>query len=608
LPSHAASSGKRTNLLTAGAIALVLLVSPVVLDNGPALGTSNVDAVVVDVDFTTATQSGSTIVNAASGRLADLTVSGSPTGLTTSNGLTFANAAGGPTNQNITGNIGPTTSMSKIVIEMVAKFPDEGCQVAQSGSMVFSLGVNGSNYVPYNIYRHSGRLGFNTFASELYGIVLPSTTGYHTYKFVLSPNPAAITTQEIWVDGVKQNLAYQSTPAGSGCGGLAGSGPEASSSRVFTGGTGSYSSGDFVLMSHALNVNNWGSTGSIKSFKVTTTAPPPPATTPGAPTISAITAGDTQLSVAFTAPNSNGGASITNYDYSTDNGSNWTTPSPTSTTSPLVITGLTNSTTYTVKIRARNSVGAGTASNGVSGTPAAAPPSPPPSSGSGSSAPPAPPSAEVAGVSVRGGSGNSSVVRITLSKPPAVGEQMFVTVRLLDLNGKVIQELRVPVTSSTSSLEVPVSKGIGQFNAVVATGNASTSSSEVSLTPEIVKAETLGALGNTPSKRLLGKTVPGVLTFLPNSAALSPEVRQALREAALVAKKRDTRIAVTGFAAVSGLGSSFERRIAEQRALAVAKFLRKQGVESWMLYKGLSGAEGQAFPGQPRRVEIRTLK
>jgi outer membrane protein OmpA-like peptidoglycan-associated protein len=563
--------------------------------------------VVVDVDFTTATQSGSTIVNAASGSLADLTVSGSPTGLTTANGLTFANAAGGPTNQNITGNIGPTTSMSKIVIEMVAKFPDEGCQVSSSGSMVFSLGVSGSNYVPYNIYRHSGRLGFNTFAAELYGIVLPSTTGYHTYKFVLSPNPAAITTQEIWVDGVKQNLAYQSTPAGSGCGGLAGSGPEASSSRVFTGGTGSYSSGDFVLMSHALNVNNWGSTGSIKSFKVTTTAPPPPATTPGAPTISAITAGDTQLSVAFTAPTSNGGAAITNYDYSIDNGSNWTTPSPASTTSPLVITGLTNTTAYPVKIRARNSVGAGTASNGVSGTPAAAPPSPPPSSGSSSSAPPAPPSAEVAGVSVRGGSGNSSVVRITLSKPPVAGEQIFVTVRLLDLNGKVIQELRVPVNSSTSSLEIPVSKAVGQFSAVVATSNASTSSTAMSLTPEIVKAETLGVSKETQAKRLLGSSVSGSFTFTPNSSVLSAEVKKALREAAESAKLRNSRIAVTGFAALSGLGSSFERRIAEQRALAVANFLRKQGVESWMLYRGLSGSEGQQFAGDPRRVEIRTL-
>jgi outer membrane protein OmpA-like peptidoglycan-associated protein len=189
-----------------------------------------------------------------------------------------------------------------------------------------------------------------------------------------------------------------------------------------------------------------------------------------------------------------------------------------------------------------------------------------------------------------------------------VGEQIFVTVRLLDLNGKVIQELRVPVNSSTSSLEIPVSKAVGQFNAVVATSNASTSSSAMSLTPEIVKAETLGVSKETQAKRLIGTSISGSFTFTPNSSVLSAEVKKALREAAAVAKMRNSRIAVTGFAALSGLGSAFERRIAEQRALAVANFLRKQGVESWMLYRGLSGSEGQQFAGDPRRVEIRTLK
>jgi hypothetical protein len=94
--------------------------------------------------------------------------------------------------------------------------------------------------------------------------------------------------------------------------------------------------------------------------------------TPGAPTITGITPGNGQLSVAFSAPSSNGGASITNYDYSTNGGSTWTTPSPAVTTSPLVITGLTNLTTYNVQIRARNSAGAGTATASTSATPRSA--------------------------------------------------------------------------------------------------------------------------------------------------------------------------------------------------------------------------------------------
>jgi YDG domain/Fibronectin type III domain len=91
----------------------------------------------------------------------------------------------------------------------------------------------------------------------------------------------------------------------------------------------------------------------------------------GAPTITGITAGDQQLSVAFTAPASSGGASITNYEYSLDGGSTWVTPSPAVTTSPLLITGLTNGTLYNVQIRAVNSAGGGTATATSQATPEA---------------------------------------------------------------------------------------------------------------------------------------------------------------------------------------------------------------------------------------------
>ncbi|MFA9219785.1 MAG: beta strand repeat-containing protein, partial [Sediminibacterium sp.] len=92
---------------------------------------------------------------------------------------------------------------------------------------------------------------------------------------------------------------------------------------------------------------------------------------PTAPTITGITAGSAQLSVVFTAPSSNGGASITNYEYSINNGSSFTAFSPAQTTTSLVISGLTNDITYNVQIRAVNSAGSGAASATVQGTPAA---------------------------------------------------------------------------------------------------------------------------------------------------------------------------------------------------------------------------------------------
>ena len=92
------------------------------------------------------------------------------------------------------------------------------------------------------------------------------------------------------------------------------------------------------------------------------------ATTPAAPTITSISAGETSLTVNFTAPTSNGGSSITNYEYSLDGGTTWVTLSPVTTTSPFTINGLTVGLTYDVKIRAVNSIGSGTASNLVSTT------------------------------------------------------------------------------------------------------------------------------------------------------------------------------------------------------------------------------------------------
>ena len=95
------------------------------------------------------------------------------------------------------------------------------------------------------------------------------------------------------------------------------------------------------------------------------------ATAPAAPSITSINPGDGSLSVAFTAPSSDGGATISNYQYSTDNGGTFTAFSPARTTSPLSITGLVNSTTYSVQIKAVNSAGAGEASASIDGTPVA---------------------------------------------------------------------------------------------------------------------------------------------------------------------------------------------------------------------------------------------
>jgi len=92
-----------------------------------------------------------------------------------------------------------------------------------------------------------------------------------------------------------------------------------------------------------------------------------PATVATAPSIVSISTNDGSLSVAFTAPTSNGGSAITSYDYSINGGTTWTRR--TGTASPLVITGLTNGVAYNVKIRAINGISSGAESTALVGIP-----------------------------------------------------------------------------------------------------------------------------------------------------------------------------------------------------------------------------------------------
>lgn len=108
---------------------------------------------------------------------------------------------------------------------------------------------------------------------------------------------------------------------------------------------------------------------------------------PGAPTLNSVTVdapynyqtgsnttnSSGKLRIAFTA-GTNGGATITDYEYSTDGGS--TFKSAGTTTSPIIIStvsgsnaSLVNGTSYAVQLRAVNSAGSGTSTSSINATP-----------------------------------------------------------------------------------------------------------------------------------------------------------------------------------------------------------------------------------------------
>jgi hypothetical protein len=98
-----------------------------------------------------------------------------------------------------------------------------------------------------------------------------------------------------------------------------------------------------------------------------------PRTVPSDPTITGVTSGNSSLSVAFTAPTSDGGTPVLGYRYSLDRGATWSADPVASAASPLVLYGLTNGVSYDVALRAVSIAGDGATSNVIAGTPAVAP-------------------------------------------------------------------------------------------------------------------------------------------------------------------------------------------------------------------------------------------
>src|SRR5437868_1448732 len=81
-----------------------------------------------------------------------------------------------------------------------------------------------------------------------------------------------------------------------------------------------------------------------------------PAAVPDAPAQPTIVAGDAHATVTFVAPNDNGSA-ITRYDATCTSNNGGATGTNHDVASPIVVSGLTNGTTYTCTVTATNGMG-----------------------------------------------------------------------------------------------------------------------------------------------------------------------------------------------------------------------------------------------------------
>lgn len=132
---------------------------------------------------------------------------------------------------------------------------------------------------------------------------------------------------------------------------------------------------DGIAVNSPLELNS-GSIADLATNAMTSLTFTPPVTSsvnvyqpPSAPTIDSITANNASLTVYFSAGSANG-STVSNYKYSLNTGA-FTALSPTDAASPITITGLTNGTTYSIKIKAVSNLGDGLESLAMSSVPTA---------------------------------------------------------------------------------------------------------------------------------------------------------------------------------------------------------------------------------------------
>jgi titin len=203
-----------------------------------------------------------------------------------------------------------------------------------------------------------------------------------------------------------------------------------------------------------------------------------PRTVPGAPTSVSGTSGNTQVSLTWTAPASNGGSAITDYVVEFNDGSGFATfADGTSATAAATVTGLTNGTAYTFRVSATNAAGTGSTSTvSASVTPLTTPGAP---------------------TGVSGTPGNTQVV-LTWAAPSSVGGSA-ITDYVVEFNNGVSWSTFADGTSaSTGATVTGLSNGTAYTFRVSATNSVGTGASSAvsaAVTPRTLAGAPTGVSG-----------------------------------------------------------------------------------------------------------------
>jgi YVTN family beta-propeller protein len=207
--------------------------------------------------------------------------------------------------------------------------------------------------------------------------------------------------------------------------------------------------------------------------------PVTPVGAPGAPTAVSATAGNSQATVSFTPPTSNGGSALTSYTVTATDTTNPAHGGQTASGSgsPITVSGLTNGDTYTLSATATNGVGTGSAS------------------GPSNPVTPVAPIGPAKTLTATGGNGQSVAAGATFPNP--------LSATATDANGKNVPGVAVTFTVTSGSATFP--GGAKSYATTTNSGGVATAAALAANASGAVKVSAT-ASGATPATYALNVT------------------------------------------------------------------------------------------------------
>jgi outer membrane protein OmpA-like peptidoglycan-associated protein len=200
-----------------------------------------------------------------------------------------------------------------------------------------------------------------------------------------------------------------------------------------------------------------------------------------------------------------------------------------------------------------------------------------------------------------------SLVKLEIPKGSTGSAATKVQVRLLDVSGKLIREIEIPVSQDVKTAEFELDMQFGTFQAVVVAMNAAGSSAKTFAPGQVVNMPTTALSATSPELKLLGVKLTSPISFAADKAAVSKSSKSALAKLVTRMEERSGRFMVTGFVRSAGRTKAEEKRLATARAKEVARILKAVGATQWVQFYGFGSTGSNTKFGNSRSVEIRWI-